>query len=40
MSTVDYIFSTVICHVCMSLFESTMLSFCKPLSKLNLPTLR
>ena len=35
-----YIHSIVIFHICMSLFESTLLSFCKPLSKLDLPTLR
>ena len=40
MSTVDYIFSIVIFHICMSLFESTLLSFCKLQSKLDLPTLR
>ena len=40
MSTVDSIFSIVIFHICMSLFESTLLSFCKPQSKLDIPTLR
>ena len=30
MSTVDSIFSIVIFHVRMSLFQSTLLSFCKP----------
>ena len=30
----------VIFHICMSLFESTLLSFCKPQSKLDLLTLR
>ena len=39
MSTVDYIFSIVIFHICMSLFESTLLCFCTPHSKLDLPTL-
>ena len=34
-----YIFSIVIFHICMSLFESTLLSFCKPQSKFDLPTL-
>ena len=38
MSTVDSTFSIVIFHICMSLFESTSLSFCKPQSKLDLPT--
>ena len=28
MSTVEYIFSIVIFHNCMSLFESTLLSYC------------
>ena len=27
-------------HICMSLFGSTLLSFCRPQSKLDLPTLR
>ena len=40
MSTVDSIFSIVILHICMSLFESTMISLCTPLSKLDLHTLR
>ena len=35
-----YIYSIVIFHICMSLFESTLLSFSKPQSKLDLPTLR
>ena len=35
-----YIHSIVIFHICMSLFESTLLSFCKPQSNLDLPTLR
>ena len=30
----------VIFHICMSLCESILLSFCKPQSKLDLPTLR
>ena len=30
MSTVDSIFSIVIFHICMLLFEATLLSFCKP----------
>ena len=30
----------LISHICMSLFESTLLSFCKPQLKLDLPTLR
>ena len=38
--TYIYIYCTVIFHICMSLFESTLLSFCKPQSKLDLPTLR
>ena len=37
---VDYIFSIVIFHICMTLFESTLLSFFKSQSKLDLPTLR
>ena len=37
MSTVDSVFTIVIFHICMSLFESTLLSFCKALSKLYLP---
>ena len=40
IGTVDSIFSMVILHICMSLLESTLLSFCKPQSKLDLPTLR
>ena len=40
MSTVDSVFSMIIFHICMSLFQSTLLSFCKPQSKLVLPTLR
>ena len=40
MSTVDSIFSIVIFHICMSLFESTLLNFCKPQSKLGHATLR
>ena len=40
MSTVDSIFRIVIFHICMSLFESTLLSLCKPQSKLDIPTLR
>ena len=40
MSTVDSIFSMVIINNCMSLFESTLLSFCKPHSKLDLPSRR
>ena len=40
MSTVDSICSIVIFHICMSLFESILLSFCKPQSKFDLPTLR
>ena len=40
MSSIDSIFSIVILHICMSLFESTLLSFCKTQSKLHLPTLR
>ena len=39
MSTVDSIFSIIIFHICMSLFESTLLSFCNPQSKFDLPTL-
>ena len=39
MSTVDSIFRIVIFHICMSLFESTLISLCKPQSKLDLPTL-
>ena len=35
-----YIHSIVIFHICMSLFESTCISLCKPQSKLDLPTLR
>ena len=35
-----YMHSIVIFHICMSLFESTLLGFCKPQSKLDLPTLR
>ena len=35
-----YIYIIVIFHICMSLFESTLLSYCKPQSKLDLPTLR
>ena len=35
-----YMYGIVIFHICMSLFESTLLSFCKPQSKLDLPTLR
>ena len=35
MSTIDSIFSIVIFHICMSLFESTLLNFCKPQSKLD-----
>ena len=38
--TLPYIYSIVIFHICMSLFESTLLSFCKPQTKLDLPTLR
>ena len=38
MTTVDSISSIVIFHMCMSLFESTLLSFCKPQSKSDLPT--
>ena len=34
-----YIYSIVIFHKCISLFESTLLSFCKPQSKLDVPTL-
>ena len=34
-----YIYRIVILIICMSLFESTLLSFCKPQSKLDLPTL-
>ena len=34
-----YIYSIAIFIICMSLFESTLLSFCKPQSKLDLPTL-
>ena len=40
MSTIDFIFSIEIVHICMSLFESSFLSFCKPQSKLDLPTFR
>ena len=40
MSTVDFIFRIVIFHICMSLLESILLSFCRPRSKLDLPTLR
>ena len=48
MSTIDSIFSMVIVivivivifHICMSLFESTLLCFRKPQSKLDLPTIR
>ena len=40
MSTVDSIISIVIFHIFMSLFESTLLSFCKPQSKFDLPTIR
>ena len=39
MPTVDSIFGIVIFHIYMSLFESTLLSFCKPQSKFDLPTL-
>ena len=35
-----YIYSIVILNICVSLFESTLLSFCKPQSKLDLLTLR
>ena len=38
--TYIYIHSIIIFHICMSLFESTLLSFCKSQSKLDLPTLR
>ena len=40
MSAVDSIFSIVILHICMSLFESTLLIFCKLQSKLDLPNRR
>ena len=40
MSTVDSIFSIVIFYICISLYESTLLSYCNPKSKLDLPTLR
>ena len=40
MSTVDSIFSIIILHICMSLFESTLISLRTPQSKLDLPTLR
>ena len=36
MSTVDSIFRIEIFHICMSLFESTLMSFCKPQLKLDL----
>ena len=35
-----FYFTIVIFHNCMSLFQSPKLSFCKPQSKLDLPTLR
>ena len=35
-----YICRIVIFQICMSLFESILLSFCKAQSKLDLPTLR
>ena len=35
-----YIYSIVIFHICMSIFESTLLGFGKPQSKLDLLTLR
>ena len=38
MSTVDSTFNIIISHICMLLFESTLLSFCKQQSKLDLPT--
>ena len=34
-----YTYSIVIFHICMSLFESTLLSYCKPQSKFDQPTL-
>ena len=41
MSTVDSIFSIVILHICMSFFLINIVEFfCKPQSKLDLPTLR
>ena len=43
IATYIYIYmyiATYILHICMSLFESTLLSFCNPQSKLHLPTLR
>ena len=40
MSTVDSIFSIAIFHICLSLFESKLLNFCKRQPKLDLPTLR
>ena len=40
MPAVDSVFSIVIFNISMSLFDSTLLSFCKPQSKLDLPTLR
>ena len=39
MSTVDSIVSIVIFHICLSLFQSTLLNFCKPQSRLDLPML-
>ena len=35
-----FFFSIVIFHICMLLFESALLSFCIPQSKLDLPALR
>ena len=35
-----YIHRIIFFYICMSLFESTLLSFCNPLSKLDIPTLR
>ena len=39
MSKMYYVFGIVIFHICLSLFESTSLNFCKPQSKLDLPAL-